>query len=160
GVVGHVEWVEFARVGALPAARQVVHAGEAFVRAAGSAGVAASVLAQMGAEVEFYCALGRDANGTAAAGQLAEQGMRMRVAWRDGSTRRAIVLLREGGERAVITIGERLFPCGRDPLGWERLRDTDAVYFTAGDPAALERARSARVVVVTPRAYRAFRPDG
>src|SRR6185437_171731 len=49
------------------------------------------------------------------------------------------------------TIGERLQPRGDDDLEWERLRDADGVYFTAGDTGALTRARTARVLTASPR---------
>src|SRR5205807_1615269 len=55
------------------------------------------------------------------------------------------------GERTIVTVGERLEPCGSDRLEWQRLRDADGVYFTAGDPGALEYARHARVLVASPR---------
>jgi ribokinase len=74
------------------------------------------------------------------------------VAWRDEPTRRAVTLLEPGGERTIITIGDRLEPRGSDDLGWERMRGARAVYFTAGDAGALERARQAGVVVASPRA--------
>jgi ribokinase len=151
-VVGHVEWVDFVPLARLPRPGEVVHAKGAFVRAAGGGGVAAGVLAELGAEVDFYCALGRDANGRAAAAQLAERGVRVHVAWRSEPTRRALTLLEDGGERTIITVGDRLQPRGADELEWERLRDVDGVYFTAGDPAAMKRARVAPVVVASPRA--------
>jgi ribokinase len=110
------------------------------------------VLAELGAEVEFFCALGRDVAGRAAMTQLEERGVRVHAAWRDQPTRRAITLLEPGGERTIITIGERLEPRGSDELEWQRLRDVSAVYFTAGDAAALERARQAKFVVASPRA--------
>ena len=40
---------------------------------------------------------------------------------------------------------------GADPLAWDRLDDTDAVYLTAGDVEAVRHARRARVLVATPR---------
>jgi sugar/nucleoside kinase (ribokinase family) len=50
-----------------------------------------------------------------------------------------------------VTVGERLEPRGEDDLGWERMGETDGVYFTAGDPGAIEAARCARVLVASPR---------
>jgi ribokinase len=152
GVVGHVEWVEFVPVEGIPGPGDVVHADAAFARAGGGGGVVAAVLAELGAEVDFFCALGRDPLGRAAAAQLADRGVRMHVAWREQPTRRALTLLDPGGERTIVTVGERLQPLGSDELEWDRLRAAEAVYFTAGDPAALERARAARVLVASPRA--------
>ncbi len=48
-------------------------------------------------------------------------------------------------------MGTRLGPNGQDPLPWDEMTVTDAVYFTAGDVEALRRAREARVLVATSR---------
>jgi ribokinase len=159
-VVGHVEWVDFIGVQRMPAQGEVLHAESSFTRAAGGGGVVAGVLAELGAEVDFFTALGRDADGEAAAAQLTERGVRMHVAWRKKPTRTAVTLLEGGGERTIVTIGERLNPLGTDELKWERLRDADGVYFTAGDGDALQRARAARVVIASPRARGALIGDG
>jgi ribokinase len=151
-VVGHIEWVDFVPVIRLPRPGEVIHAGAAFTRAAGGGGVVAAVLAELGAEVDFYTALGDDRHGRAAAEQLAERGVRMHVAWRREATRRAVTLLEDGGERTIVTIGERLDPLGADDLDWDGLADAGGVYVTAGDAAALEHARRARVLVASPRA--------
>src|SRR5271166_2551055 len=152
-VVGHVEWVDFIPIRRFPLRGEVIHAEGAFSRAAGGGGVAAVVLAeQLGAEVDFYCALGDDAHGHAAAEQLVERGVTLHVAWRaDQPTRRAVTLLESEGERTIVTVGERLEPQGDDDLGWDRLGQTDGVYFTAGDAGALTHARAARTLVASPR---------
>jgi ribokinase len=152
-VVGHVEWVDFIPVRRMPKRGEVIHAdGTAFARAAGGGGVAAVVLARLGAEVDFFCALGDDALGHAAAEQLADRGVTPHVAWRARQpTRRALTLLEDAGERTIVTVGERLEPTGADRLAWELLERAAGVYFTAGDVAALERARAARTLVATPR---------
>lgn len=152
GVVGHVEFVDFLPVPRLPRQGEVIHAEEGFLRAGGGGGVAASILAEMGAEVDFFTALGDDADGHAAVAQLEECGARMHVAWRAEPTRRAVTLLEPGGERTIITLGKRLEPLGSDQLEWERLREAGSVYFTAGDAGALDHARRAAVVVASPRA--------
>ncbi len=155
-VVGHVEWVEFVRVERFPAPDSVTHAYDAFTRAGGGGVVAAVVLAELGAEVDFFCALGCDANGEAAAAELARRGVNVHAAWREQSTRRVITLLAPRGERTIVTIGDRLEPVGSDELGWERLVDAAGVYLTAGDGAAVARARRAPVLVATPRAREAL----
>jgi ribokinase len=66
-------------------------------------------------------------------------------------TRRAVTLLDDSGERTIITLGRRLEPEGADRLPWDELAETDAVFFTAGDPAALRHARRARVLVAMAR---------
>ncbi len=153
-VVGHVEWVEFIPVKRMPREGEVVHAdGPSFTRAAGGGGVASVVLVAHGAEVDFFCALGDDPHGHAAAEQLAERGVSVHAAWRaDQPTRRAVTLLEEAGESSIVTVGERLEPLGADDLPWDRIVEADGVYFTAGDVGALEFARQARVVVASPRA--------
>ncbi len=159
-VVGHVEWVDFVGVDRYPARGQVVAAREAFTRAGGGGVVAALVLAGLGAEVDFFCALGRDANGEAAAAELRDRGVHLEVAWRPPPTRRVITLLEDSGERSIITIGERLEPAGSDDLDWERLADAGAVYVTAGDGGAVRKARAAAALVATPRARGGLEVDG
>lgn len=152
-VVGHVEWVDFIPVSRMPKPGEVLHAeGVAFSRAAGGGGVVAVVLAELGARVDFFCALGDDPHGHAAAEQLAERGVEVHVAWRSGQpTRRALTLLEGGGERTIVTVGERLQTSGSDQLDWQVLAQCEGVYFTAGDPAALEHARRAGLVIASPR---------
>jgi ribokinase len=156
-VVGHVEWVEFVTVDRLPRAGDVVHSTGLFARAAGGGGVVAGVLSELGAEVDFFTALGRDTFGSSAARALADLGVNAHVAWRDQPTRRAVTMLqRDGGERTIMTIGERLDPSGSDPLPWERLAAAAGAYFTAGDATALAHARRSGTLVVSPRARRAL----
>jgi ribokinase len=152
-VVGHVEWVDFIPIERIPHQGEVMHARGAFARAAGGGGVAAVVLAELGAEVDFFCALGDDALGRAAAEELTGRGVNVHAAWRsDQPTRRGLTLLEEQGERTIVTVGERLEPRGEDDLDWLVLQHADGVYFTAGDAGALERSRAAKVLVATPRA--------
>lgn len=151
-VVGHVEWVDFVSLERYPAEGEVAAARQWSARAGGGGGVAAGVLAEMGAEVDFFCALGRDAHGQGTVAQLGERGVRVHPAWRPAMTRRAITYLSGHGERTIVTIGERLAPDGADDLPWDRLSRTAGVYFTAGDPGALRLARRAGVLVATPRA--------
>ncbi|MGO9819179.1 MAG: PfkB family carbohydrate kinase [Solirubrobacteraceae bacterium] len=158
-VVGHVEWVEFVRVPRFPERGAITHARDSFQRAAGGGAVAAVVLAELGADVDFFCALGRDANGEAAAAQLSQRGVRVHAAWREQPTRRVIALVAAGGERTIVTIGDRLEPLGGDQLDWGRLNGADGVYFTAGDAAAVTHARHARVLTSTPRAREALEQD-
>lgn len=160
GVVGHVEWVEFIPVGHLPTPGEVVHAGESFTRAAGGGGVVSVVLAELGAEVDFYTALGEDDNGRAAAGQLADRGVHAHVEWRPEATRRALTMLEDGGERTIVTIGDRLDPHGSQPVDWDLLRDAGGVYVTAGDNEAFARALAAATVVASPRARTALHETG
>jgi ribokinase len=159
-VVGHVEWVDFVSVPRLPVHGKILSADSAFARAGGGGGVAASVLAELGAEVDFYCALGRDANGEAAVAQFEGRGVRVHVAWRDEPTRRALTFLEPGGERTIVTLGQRLQPSGSDDLDWERLREAGSVYFTAGDDGALKNTHASPFVVASPRARTVLEAEG
>jgi ribokinase len=159
-VVGHVEWIDFVPVERFPVQGEVIPAQGAFSRAGGAGGVVAKVLSALGAEVDFYTALGRDPHGESANAELAEWGVKTQVAWRDEPTRRAVVLLVGGGERTIVTIGSRLHPDGDDDLDWPRLEHADGAYFTAGDAEALARARAARVLTATPRGRGALDTDG
>jgi ribokinase len=118
--------------------------------------VAAAVLAELGAEVDLFCALGRDANGESAAAELARRGINVQAAWREAPTRRVITLLEREGERTIVTIGERIQPHGDDALDWARLDRADGVYFTAGNAGAAAMARRARIMTTTPRAREAL----
>jgi ribokinase len=156
-VVGHVEWVTFLSVACFPQEGAVVHSERAFEQAAGGGAVVARVLAHQGAQVDFFCALGRDRLGELAAAALGGRGLHLHIAWRKQPTRQAITLIDGSlGERTIITVGPRLEVRGGDELPWERLEEAAAVYFTAGDSVALARARRAPVLVVSPRAERAL----
>ncbi len=159
-VVGHVEWIDFVPVARFPVQGQVLASEGAFSRAGGAGSVVAKALAELGAEVDFYTALGRDAHGESAAAELSERGVRTHVAWRDEPTRRAVVLLVDGGERTIVTIGTRLHPCGDDDLDWTRIGHADGAYFTAGDRSALMHARTAGVLTATPRGRGALDGEG
>jgi ribokinase len=150
-VIGHVEWVDFLRVGHLPVRDEVQRAERETTHAGGGAVVAAAVLAELGAEVDFFGAVGSDATGDDAAAELAARGITVHADRRPGPTRQVITLLDHDGERTIITLGERMQPRGDDDLGWDRLDGVAGVYFTAGDLGAIRRARGAPVLVATPR---------
>ena len=59
-VVGHVEWVEFARVEHVPAPGEIVHALETWEEPAGGGAVAAVQLANLNGSVLLFTALGDD----------------------------------------------------------------------------------------------------
>ena len=159
-VVGHVEWVQFARVPQLPAAGEIVHATETWEAAGGGGAVAAVVLARLAGVAEFLTALGDDAFGRAAAEALGCHGVDVHAVWRSEPQRRGFVFVDDDHERTITVMGRRLVPHAADPLPWDSLGDVDAVYFTGGDPGALRAARAARVLVATPRARQAFAGAG
>ena len=151
-VVGHVEWMEFARVPRLPAPGDIVHASEAWEEAGGGGAVAAVQLAKLGGGCDFFTALGDDERARRSAERLAAHGVRVHAAARRGPQRRGFTHIDGDGERTITVIGERIVPHGDDPLPWELLSEIDGVYFTGGDPGALRAARRARALVATPRA--------
>jgi ribokinase len=159
-VVGHVEWVEFVRGDHVAAAGEIVHASGAFEEPAGGGAVAAVQLGRLAGSVHFFTALGEDGLAGRSRARLAELGVLVEAAVREGRTRRAHVFLDSHGERTITTIGERLEPRGEDALDWSVLGGADAVYLTAGDPDAIRVARQARVLVASPRAGRALAEAG
>ena len=150
-MVGHVEWVEFARVERMPLAGEIVHAEESWEEPGGGGSVSAVQLAKLAGRSTFFTALGDDELGHRVKAGLERFGVRVEAVFRDEPQRRAFVHTDATGERTITVIGERLGPRGSDPLPWEELGGTDAVYLTAGDPAAVHRARAARTLVSTPR---------
>ena len=150
-VVGHVEWVQFLRVDHLPVRGEIETARRETTHAGGGAVVAGAVLAENGAEVDFYGAVGNDDLADAATSDIAGRGITVHMARRAAPTREVLTLLDRHGERTILPIGERLRPEGDDPLAWNHLAQADGVYVTAADPGALRRARAARVLVATPR---------
>lgn len=150
-VVGHVEWIEFARVPHVPEAGEIVHAAETWTAPGGGGGVSVVQLRKLAGEARLYTALGGDELGRASVRGLQREGVRVEATFRPSAQRRCFVHIDDDGERTITTIGERLGPRGEDPLGWAWLEGADAVYFTAGDEDALRRARAARVLVATSR---------
>jgi ribokinase len=159
-VVGHIEWVEFVRGDHVPAAGEIVHASASFQEPAGGGAVAAVQLARMAGGSTLLTALGQDDLAERSRTRLAELDVQVDAASREGPTRRAHTFLDSHGERTITTIGERLEPRGDDPLDWSSLNGADGVYVTAGDDAALRAARTARVLVASPRAGRVLAESG
>lgn len=167
-VVGHVEWVQFGRVEHLPRPGEVAHASDSFEEPAGGGAVAAAALARLAGRCTLHTVLGDDEQARHSIARLTELGVRVACgpAASDepgapgappAPTRRAVTLVDAGGERTITTFGPRLDPTGSQDTGWERFSELDAVYFTAGDLAALRRAREAsRVLVASPRARHAL----
>ena len=153
GVVGHVEWIQFAVVPELPQPGAIIHASEAFEVAAGGGAVAAVQLARLAGTAAFFTALGDDDHGRRARDELLDRDLELEAVVRPGApTRRGFTYLGDDHERTITLLDPRMVPHGDDPLPWERIATLDAVYFTGGDPDALRAARSAGVLVATPRA--------
>jgi ribokinase len=158
-VVGHIEWVQFARVPHVPHAGEVMHARDPFEEPAGGGAVAAVQLARLAGEAMLITALGEDELGDRSVARLRELGVDVHATRRTTGTRRAVTLLDDAGERTITTLGPRLEAMGDDELPWGALEGMDAVYFTAGDLGALRAARTARVLVASPRAGDALKRD-
>jgi len=150
-VVGHVEWVRFAQVDAVPAQGEIVTAADTWEEPAGGGAVAAGELVRLGAEVDFFVAVGNDELGRRTHEALESLGCRVHAATRDEPQRRALTYVDEDGERTITLMGDKLHPHGGDPLPWAELAGADAVYFSAGDPDALRAARQAHALVATAR---------
>lgn len=159
-VVGHVEWIQFARVARVPAAGDIVHARDAWEEPGGGGAVAAVQLARLAGECTFFTALGDDALGHRAHAELTALGLDVAASFRPQPQRRAFTHIDDAGERTITVLGERLAPLAADPLDWDRLVDCDAVYFTAGDVEALRLARRARTLVATSRIVPLLRAAG
>jgi len=160
-VIGHVEWVEFARVERVPAPGDIVHALETWEEAAGGGAVAAVQLVKLGVDVTLYTSLGVDALGKRAREQLEGQGVTLAASPTDREQRRAFTYIGETGERTITVLGEKLRPSGEDgDLPWESLREADAAYFVSGDAPALRQARKAPLLVATARELPTLRAGG
>jgi ribokinase len=144
-VVGHVEWVEFARVPGMPGAGEIVHATEVWAEPAGGGAVVAAQVMKLNGTCTFHTALGDDELGHRSAARLTELGLDLHAQW-FGSTRRALVHVDRDRERTITTVGAKLLPAGPLPLD-----GYDGVFFVAGDVAALHSARFARFLAATPR---------
>jgi ribokinase len=153
-VVGHVEWVEFARVPGLPGPGEIVHADRVFEEPAGGGGVVARQLALLAGRCELFTALGRDELGRAAQRRLAELGIDVHVRW-GGATRRAWTHVDAGGERTITVLGDKLLADAPLPLG-----GYDLVYFVSGTEAALREARAGRFLAATAREQPTLRAAG
>jgi ribokinase len=151
-VVGHVEWLEFVPVEAVPRPGEIVHAASSWEQAAGGGSVAALQLSKLADSVDFFTALGSDPHGVSARAELEGHGITVHATAVDAPQRSGFVYLDEAGERTITTIGRKQHPRGHDEsLPWHELAHCDAVYFCAGDADALLLARRARVLVATAR---------
>jgi len=151
-VVGHVEWIEFIRVDAVPGPGEIVTATETWEEPAGGGGVAAVELVRLAGESALFCLLGADELGAEARRRLEAASVQVHSGPNEQPQRRGLCYVDETGERTITVIGDKPRPEGGDgSLPWELLDEVDGVYFTAGDAAAVRQARRARVLVATAR---------
>jgi ribokinase len=160
-VVGHVEWVEFARVDHAPQPGEIVHAVETWEEPAGGGAVAAVQLANLAGSCLLFTALADDELGRRSREELAARGVTVHAGVAHGPQRRALTHVDENGERTITVLGDKLLASGEDgSLPWEELARCDAVYFVSGDVAALRAARHCSVLVATARELATLRRGG
>ena len=159
-VVGHVEWIRFARVDHVPVAGEIVHASEVWEVPGGGGAVAAVQLAKLAGDATLYTTLGDDELGRRCKEELEALGVRVEAGIRPEAQRYGFVFVDSAGERTITVVGSRRGPSRDDPLAWDELAQMDCVYTTAGDPGALQAARSARKLVGTARDLPALREAG
>jgi ribokinase len=150
-VVGHTEWIEFGHVDHVPKPGDIVHATGAWEEPGGGGAVASVQLARLAGSCTFFTALGDDERAGWTKRELGRRDVRVEAVVRNEASRRAVVFVDRNGERTITTLGRRLEPLMSDRLPWDEIEQADAVYFTAGDVAALQNARRARVLVATSR---------
>lgn len=159
-VVGHVEWIRFARVETLPGRGEIAHAHDEWEQAGGGGGVAAAQLALLCDEVHLFTSFGSDELGRRARAELEGRDVRVHASTAPGPTRWALVHVDDGGERTITTVGRKWSAGGTADLPWYLLSELDGVVFVAGDVAAAKRARKAPVVTATARELDTLRRAG
>ncbi len=146
-MIGHVEWVEFARVPHVPEPDEIVHAEAVWSEPAGGGAVVASQLAKLAGGCDLFTVLGRDALGRDAKRYLERLDLNVHVRWTATSrTRRAWVHVDSDGERAITVLGDKLLPDA--PEGIDAY---DLVFFVSGTVEALRAARLAPFLAATLR---------
>ena len=158
-VVGHVEWVTFA-LGELPPVGEIGVLRDPFDEPAGGGAVSAVRMAELGARVTFLTALGDDEHADRAVAFLEGVGIEVRAGRRARPHPTALTVLDAQGERTILVAGANIHPRRDDDLGWDDLGGFDGAYFTGEDPATLEAARAARVLVLTARRLAPLRRTG
>jgi ribokinase len=152
-VIGHVEWVTFARAQFVPGPGEIVHLEQPFSQPGGGGAVTAVALARMGADVTFYTALGSDGRSQPV---LEAYGLRVEAAVRDRPQTEVLALLDPAGERTLFVVGENDAPLAADPLPWDEIASDAGCYFTGYDPETVRLGRRAPVLVVTARRFDAL----
>ena len=151
-VVGHVEWIRFARVEHVPATGEIAHSTESWEQAGGGGAVAAIQLALLADEAHLFTSLGDDELGRRSRAELEERGVLVHASVAAQPQRWAFTHINDVGERTITTVGPKLRARGHDEsLPWHDLDGMDAVLFIAGDVDALVAARRAPVLTATSR---------
>jgi ribokinase len=150
-VIGHVEWVQHARLREPLERGAIIQLHDTFEEPAGGGGVAARALPALGAETRFITALGNDAEADASELLLRDAGCDLRVARRPNPQARVTTLAEPNGERTILLHGRPDHPAIGDALDWDDLAGFDGVFYTGADPATVVAARRAPVLVATAR---------
>jgi ribokinase len=160
-VVGHVEWIRFARVDHVPAAGEIAHSFDEWEQAGGGGGVAALQLALLADEAHLFTALGNDELGQRSREELESRGVVVHASVEERPQRWAFTQVDDRHERTITTVGPKLRPRGHDDaLPWHELASMDAVFFVAGDVDALVHARRGHVLTATSRELDVLRRGG
>ena len=150
-VVGHTEWLTFARVAHLPRSGEILTAEESWSEPAGGGAVAAVQLSRLAGKARFFTSLGQDELGDRALAGLQRLGLEVHATRWPGPQTTAFTFIEPSGERTITVIGRGPRPLAGDPLPWELLAEARGVYFVKGDAEAARRARQAKVLVATAR---------
>jgi ribokinase len=154
--------VHFARSTGPVVAGTILHLdGEVWEEPGGGGGMTARALPGLGAGLaRFYTALGSDETARASAQILADDGVDVCAAQREGAQNRVLGVIDPKGERTLFVLGPNTHPTLDDPLPWDDLATFDAVFYTGEDPRTLVAARRARVLVVTARRLHSLAESG
>jgi ribokinase len=150
-VIGHVEWVQHARLHEPLEPGAIVQLYDTFEEPGGGGGVAARALPALGAETRFFTALGNDAAAAASERIVREDGCELRIARRAKPQNRVTTVADPSGERTILIHGVNDHPTLDDPLQWDELAGFDGVFYTGDDPRTVIAARRAPILVVTAR---------
>src|SRR3954464_393338 len=107
-VVGHTEWIQFARVPHVPAAGDITQASRAWEDAGGGGGVSAVQLASLAGRATFFTALGAAELGRPPARGPGGLGLPAPAAGRDEPHRRGVTFVDDSGERTITLLGPKL----------------------------------------------------
>ena len=153
-VVGHVEWIEFARVSHVPEPGEIIDATRVVLRGRGRA--RRSSPSSSPSSPATSTSSPRSATTSAAAAsqeRLRSSACSVHAAPRDAASSAG------ASSTSTTTASARsrssasgIAPHGDDDLPWERLDGADAVFVSGGDAARCAQARRARLLVATPRA--------
>src|SRR4051812_19970701 len=113
-VVGHTEWVTFARVPRLPLSGEILTATESWDEPAGGGAVAAAQLARLGGPVHFFTSLGTDDVGIKTGAALEQLGVHVHAARWTGPHTTAFVFVEATGERAITVMHRGPRPLSTD----------------------------------------------